>query len=46
MMAGGDNLIDRIILYAGITLAVLGIGGAGFAVVRVMCLKWLFSAGV
>ena len=45
-MADGDNPIDRIILYAGIVFAVLGIAGAGFAVVRAMCQKWLFLTGV
>ena len=46
VMADGDNPIDRIILYAGIVFAVLGIAGAGFAVVRAMCQKWLFLTGV
>ena len=44
-MPNGDNLIDRIMLYTGITLAVLGFVGAGFAVVRALILRWLASVG-
>lgn len=44
-MAGNDNLVDRIVLYTGITLAVLGFAGAGFAVARALILKWLASVG-
>ena len=44
-MAEDDNLIDRILLYVGITLAVLGFAGAGFAVARAMYQKWLASVG-
>ena len=44
-MAEGDNLVDRVVLYTGITLAVLGFAGAGFAAVRALILRWLASVG-
>ena len=45
-MAEGDNLVDKMVLYTGVTLAVLGFAGAGFAVVRALILKWVADAGV
>lgn len=44
-MAEGDNPVDRMVLYTGVTLAVLGFAGAGFAVVRALILRWLASVG-
>lgn len=44
-MAEDDNLVDRMVLYTGVTLAVLGFAGAGFAVVRALILRWLASVG-
>lgn len=45
-MAEDDTLVERIVLYLGVALAVLGFAGAGFAVVRALILKWLVDAGV
>lgn len=45
-MKEDDDLIDRITLCVGKTLAVLGFASAGFAVARAMYLRWLASVGV
>ena len=44
-MAEDDNLVDRMVLYTGVTLAVLGFAGAGFAVIRALILRWIASVG-
>ena len=45
-MKGDDDLIDRITLCVGKTLAVLGFVGGGAAVARALILKWLATMGL
>ena len=35
-----DNTPDTILFYTGVVLAILGIAGAGVAVIRAILMKW------
>lgn len=47
MSARDENLFDQILFYSGVVLAILGMAGAGIAVVRAMLLKgWVSLAQI
>ena len=36
----GENALDEILFQTGVVLAILGIAGAGVAVIRAILMKW------